>query len=119
MPSRTLSFAVGAMAGLIILATGIDEIDVVSVFFILALMVLTSLGILRESLDVHMERSPVDVKEVKMEVENAFGHVEDLHVWSIYMHNRMTTAHVRVSPNATVGELEDKRRELEKVLKEK
>ena len=54
-----------------------------------------------------------------MEVENAFGHVEDLLVWSVYRHNRMTTAHVRVSPNATVGELEDKMRELEKVLREK
>ena len=115
----SLSFVVGAVAGAVILVTGISEVDAVSAFLVLALMILTSLGTLRESFDVLMERSPVDVKGVEKEVENAFGHVEDLHVWSICRHNRVATAHVRVSPNATVGELEEKRRELEKVLREK
>lgn len=115
----SLSFGVGAVSGAVILLTGLSQVDAVSAFFVLALMVLTSLGTLRESFDVLMERSPVDVKGVEREVENAFGHVEDLHVWSICKHNRIATAHVRVSPNATVGELEEKRRELERVLREK
>ncbi len=93
--------SVGAMtAGVVIWVTGWGAIDLITSLFIGVLILIGSLGLLRETMGLLLNATPVgiDYDEVKTALE-AMDHVDgvlDLHIWSIVPGMDVLTAHVRL-----------------------
>ncbi|MCG3109618.1 Zinc transporter ZitB [Metallosphaera sp. J1] len=115
----SITFAMGALVGLIVLMTGVPILDPLGSMAILGVVALTSLGNVKEGIYTLMERSPVDVSEVENTLRTVYGTVHHVHVWNICPHMRVATLHVKESPVLTLNQIDEKRREVEKILKEK
>jgi len=93
------SFAVIA-GGIIIFLTGYYIVDPALSILISIVIVYSSLRLLKESVDILMERTPkhIDIEKLKKEilgVEGVFG-MHDLHVWSICSNVHALNAHLVV-----------------------
>jgi cobalt-zinc-cadmium efflux system protein len=102
------SFAVIA-GGIIIMLTGNHIVDPVLSIAIVGVILLGSARLLKESIDVLMERTPrhIDVEELNREILEVKGVVgiHDLHVWSICSNVHAMGAHIIVH-EMTVKETE-------------
>jgi len=105
------------VAALLILLTGWELADPLVSILIGVLVLVSSWGVLRDSVQILLEASPrgIDVPEVGRAMVETEGVVEvhDLHVWTITSGFSALAAHVLVE-QAT--DCHDKRRELERVL---
>ncbi|BBL46926.1 cation diffusion facilitator family transporter [Metallosphaera sedula] len=115
----SLTFALGAIVGSIVLIAGLPWVDPLGSFLVLGVVALTSLGNVREGIYTLMERSPVNVKEVEDSLKSVFRTVHHVHVWNICPHMRVATLHVIEEPNVTLGQIDEKRREVERILRDK
>ena len=98
------------VAAVVIGLTGYLEIDPILGMAFGALLVWASFGILKDSLDVFLEKAPsdIDLLEVKAEIERLAG-VEDLHhihAWSVASGRTIFSAHALVTDEAPDGLLE-------------
>jgi cobalt-zinc-cadmium efflux system protein len=111
------AFGAAAVAGGLILATGWDRFDPIASLAVAALMLWSSIQLLRESTVIFLERAPSDADP------EAIGHalvgeegvveVHDLHVWTVTSGFPALSAHVLVEPGA---DCHAARRRLEQVL---
>ena len=111
------AFAAAALAGGLILATGWNRLDPIASLLVAALMLYSSVQLLRESTVIFLERAPSDVDP------EAIGHalvdepdiveVHDLHVWTVTSGFPALSAHVLVEPGA---DCHAARRRLERAL---
>lgn len=116
-----LAGSVGVIvAAVVILLTGWEAVDPLISVLIGVLVLVSSWGVLRDSVQILLEGSPrgIDVEEVGEAMISAPGVVEvhDLHVWTI------TSGFPALAAHVLVGEETDchrKRRELEDVLHER
>ncbi len=94
------SLGVLAAAGLIAV-TGFTRLDALLSVVIAAVIVFTSLRLLREVIEVLLEAAPsgIDTEQVRRTIVGVAGvdHVHDLHVWSIGSGMPALSAHVVVS----------------------
>ena len=101
----TLSTAAVIAGGLAILWTGQYWIDSALSFGIGALILWSSFGIVRETLNILLEGTPrgMNLDEVEAAVRGIDGvsDVHDLHVWSIGSENHALSAHVKIADMAT------------------
>src|SRR5436305_632745 len=114
------AFGAAALAGGLILITGWNRLDPVASLVVAALMLWSSLQLLRESTAIFLERAPDDVDP------EAIGHalvgehgvveVHDLHVWTVTSGFPALSAHVLVEPGA---DCHAARRSLEETLAER
>ena len=93
------SFAVIA-GGVVIILTGYYVVDPILSIIISCVIVYNSLRLLKESVDILMERTPkhIDVEKLKeeiLEVKGVHG-LHDLHVWSICSNVHALNAHLMV-----------------------
>jgi cobalt-zinc-cadmium efflux system protein len=109
-----------ALAGLLILLTGVTELDGVAALVVAALMVSSGWRLLRDASRVLLEASPqgVDPREIGTALARHAGVVEvhDLHVWEV------TSGFPAVAAHVTVLADEDchvRRRELQALLEER
>jgi cobalt-zinc-cadmium efflux system protein len=107
------------VAGVVIAITGWNTIDPLVGIAIAGLILLSSVRLVREPLDVLMEAAPpgVDVDAIARSVCSVAGvsAVHELHVWSVTAGFEVLAAHVVVAP----GEDRDRaRREIELVLRD-
>jgi len=90
------------VAGVVIVVTGWTGADAVASVLIAILILLSSVGLIREAVDVLMEAVPrhIDMDELRRTLEEVPGatEVHDLHVWSL------TTGHCALSAHAVVEE---------------
>jgi cobalt-zinc-cadmium efflux system protein len=108
------------ISGLVVVLTGWERIDPLISIAIAALILLSSIRLVREPLDVLMEAAPpgVDVDAIARSVCRVPGvsAVHELHVWSVTAGFLALAAHVVVAP----GHDRDRaRREVEFVLRER
>ena len=101
MAGDTLSTAAVIAGGVGILLTGKDWIDPVLSLLIAALIFWSSLGIVRETLNILLEGTPrgVSLLQIRTGMEAVEGviDVHDLHVWSLGSHSRALACHVTIA----------------------
>ena len=101
----TLSTAAVIAGGWAILWTGQYWIDSALSFGIGALILWSSFGIVRETLNILLEGTPrgmsLDAVETTMRTISGVSDVHDLHVWSIGSENHALSAHVKIADMPT------------------
>ena len=101
----TLSTAAVIVGGLVILWTGQYWVDAALSFGIGALILWSSFGIVRETLNILLEGTPrgmsLDAVESTMRGIAGVSDVHDLHLWSIGSENHALSAHVKIADMAT------------------
>jgi cobalt-zinc-cadmium efflux system protein len=101
----TLSTAAVIAGGWAILWTGQYWIDSALSFGIGALILWSSFGIVRETLNILLEGTPrgmsLDAVESTMRTIAGVSDVHDLHVWSIGSENHALSAHVKITDMPT------------------
>jgi cobalt-zinc-cadmium efflux system protein len=101
----TLSTAAVIVGGLAILWTGRYWIDAALSFGIGALILWSSFGIVRETLNILLEGTPrgmsLEAVESAMRKIAGVSDVHDLHLWSIGSENHALSAHVKIADMAT------------------
>jgi cobalt-zinc-cadmium efflux system protein len=100
MAGDTLSTAAVIAGGAGILITGQNWIDPVLSLFIAALILWSSFGIVRETLNILLEGAPrgVSLPAIRSGMEAVDGviNVHDLHVWSLGSQSRALACHVTI-----------------------
>jgi cobalt-zinc-cadmium efflux system protein len=108
------------VAGIVVLATGWAYADPVAALAIGALVVLSTVNVLREAFGVLLEGAPagMDAREVGAAIASTEGVVDvhDLHLWTITSGFPALSAHVLVAPGADCHAI---RRDLEVLLRER
>jgi cobalt-zinc-cadmium efflux system protein len=101
MASDTLSTAAVIAGGAGILFTGQYWIDPVLSLVIAALILWSSVGIVRETLNILLEGTPRDCSLIEirtgMEAVEGVINVHDLHIWSLGSHSRAMACHVTIA----------------------
>jgi cobalt-zinc-cadmium efflux system protein len=101
MAGDTLSTAAVIAGGAGILFTGQNWIDPVLSLFIAALILWSSFGIVRETLNILLEGTPrgVSLTNIRTGMEAIEGvfNVHDLHVWSLGSNSRALACHVTIA----------------------
>jgi cobalt-zinc-cadmium efflux system protein len=101
MAGDTLSTAAVIGGGAVILFTGQNWIDPVLSLLISALILWSSWGIVRETLNILLEGTPrgVDLNEIRSGMEEVGGvvNVHDLHIWSLGSQSRALACHVTIA----------------------
>jgi len=101
MAGDTLSTAAVIAGGVGILFTGKNWIDPVLSLLIAALIFWSSVGIVRETLNILLEGAPrgVSLNHIRSGMERVDGvmNVHDLHVWSLGSHSRALACHVTIA----------------------
>jgi cobalt-zinc-cadmium efflux system protein len=101
----TLSTAAVIVGGFVILWTGQYWIDAALSFGIGALILWSSFGIVRETLNILLEGTPrgmsLEAVEAAMRKIDGVSDVHDLHLWSIGSENHALSAHVKIADMAT------------------
>ncbi len=101
----TLSTAAVIVGGLIIFLTGQYWVDAALSFGIGMLILWSSFGIVRETLNILLEGTPrgMSLEAVQSEMLKVEGvsDVHDLHLWSIGSENHALSAHVKIADMAT------------------
>jgi cobalt-zinc-cadmium efflux system protein len=101
MAGDTLSTAAVIAGGLGILLTGQSWIDPALSLVIAALILWSSIGIVRETLNILLEGTPrgVSVTEIRSSMEAVEGvmNVHDLHVWCLGSHSSALSCHVTIA----------------------
>lgn len=101
MAGDTLSTAAVIIGGAAIHYTGQNWIDPVLSLLIAAMILWSSVGIVRETLNILLEGAPrgVSITEIRaaMEAEEGVIDVHDLHVWSLGSHSRALACHVTIA----------------------
>ncbi len=100
MAGDTLSTAAVIAGGAGILLTGQNWIDPVLSLIIAALILWSSIGIVRETLNILLEGTPrgISLAAIRSEMEAVEGviNVHDLHVWSLGSHSSALACHVTI-----------------------
>ncbi|MDX6415055.1 MAG: cobalt-zinc-cadmium efflux system protein [Gaiellaceae bacterium] len=111
------AFAAAAVAGGLILATGWDRFDPIASLAVAALMLWSSVQLLRQSTVIFLERAPSDADPEAigraLVSEEGVVEVHDLHVWTVTSGFPALSAHVLVEPGA---DCHAARRRLEQLL---
>lgn len=101
----TLSTAAVIVGGVIIYWTGMYWVDSVLSFGIGALILWSSFGIVRETMNILLEGTPrgmsLEAVESEMRKVGGVSDVHDLHLWSIGSENHALSAHVKIADMAT------------------
>jgi cobalt-zinc-cadmium efflux system protein len=111
------AFGSTAVAGGLILVTGWNRLDPIASLLVAALMLWSSVQLLRESTAIFLERAPADTdpEAIGQALVHDSGVVEvhDLHVWTVTSGFAALSAHVLVEPEA---DCHAARRRLERLL---
>jgi cobalt-zinc-cadmium efflux system protein len=101
----TLSTAAVIVGGWVILLTGQYWVDAALSVGIGALILWSSFGIVRETLNILLEGTPrgmsLEAVDVAMRSISGVSDVHDLHVWSLGSENHALSAHVKIADMAT------------------
>jgi len=101
MLGDTLSTAAVIVGGAVILFTGKAWVDPVLSLAIAALILWSSIAIIRETLNILLEGTPrgISLKEIRAKLEGIEGveDVHDLHVWSLGSQTHALASHVTIA----------------------
>ncbi len=101
MAGDTLSTAAVIAGGVGILLTGRNWIDPVLSLLIAALILWSSIGIVRETLNILLEGTPrgISLESIRAEMQAVDGvvNVHDLHIWSLGSQSSALACHVQIA----------------------
>ena len=101
MLGDTLSTAAVIAGGAAILFTGMGWIDPVLSILIAAMILWSSIGIIRETLNILLEGTPRNLRlgEVRIAMQSVVGvlDVHDLHVWSLGSQSHALASHITIA----------------------
>lgn len=101
MAGDTLSTAAVIAGGAVILFTGQSRVDPALSLLIAGLILWSSIGIVRETLNILLEGTPrgVSLAQIRARMEAVEGvvNVHDLHVWCLGSHSRALACHVTIA----------------------
>ena len=110
------AFAATAVAGVVIVLTGWNRADPVASLIVVALMLWTGLGLIRDAGRIFLEAAPAGIDPLALGTELAaadgVAEVHDLHVWQIGSGAVALSAHVLVSPPCDCHEVGSRLRDL-------
>ncbi len=105
MLGDTLSTAAVIVGGAAILLTGLTWIDPVLSILIAGMILWSSIGIIRETLNILLEGTPRNVRlgEVRTAMQSVVGvlDVHDLHVWSLGSQSHALASHIIIAEMPT------------------
>ena len=111
------AFIATAIAGAVIIVTGLDRADAIASLLIAALMLVAAVRLLRASIRVMMEAAPagLDPQEIGrvLASQPAVAEVHDLHIWEVTSGFLAISAHIVVDAGHDCHEV---RRELARLL---
>ena len=114
------AFVATAVAAVVILATGFDRADPIASLLVVALMVRSGVGLVRDSGRILLEAAPAGLDPARIGRDMAaypgVVEVHDLHVWEITSGAPALSAHVIVAP---ARDCHDLRLDLERLLQER
>ena len=114
------AFVGTALAGALVLLTGWSRFDPIAGLLVAALMVRSSLSLIRESGRIFLEAAPagIDPDDVAraLAADPDVAEVHDLHVWTVTSGFPALAAHVLVAPGV---DCHDARRRLQRLLEER
>ncbi len=118
--SDILGYIIGGIGAFISLEYNFENIiDLITAIVVILVMFILNIDTIKISLDVLMEKSPVDISVIEKEVREIFPSAHHIHVWALCDHMRIATLHVEENPETTLKELDLKREEIEKILLQK
>ena len=101
MAGDALSTAAVILGGAAIAWTGLNWIDPALSLVIAAMILWSSFGIVRETVNILLEGAPhgLSVSEIRLQMQAVEGvvNVHDLHVWSLGSHSRALACHVTIA----------------------
>ena len=107
-------------AGILIMVTGAYWLDPVISFVIMAVIVVSTWSLLKDSLRLSLDGVPreVDMKAVRAAAMKVPGllDIHHIHVWAMSTTENAMTAHLVVSPGMAISETEDIKEKLRGVL---
>jgi cobalt-zinc-cadmium efflux system protein len=97
------AFVATAIAGLIMVFTGLDRADAIASLIVVALMLKAGLRLLRDSVRILLEAAPAGLDPDSigdlLAGQHGVAEVHDLHVWTITSGQPALSAHVLVQPD--------------------
>jgi cobalt-zinc-cadmium efflux system protein len=118
--SDILGYIIGGIGAFISIEYNFENIiDLITAIVVILVMFILNINTIKISLDVLMEKSPVDISVIEKEVREIFPSAHHIHVWALCDHMRIATLHVEENPETTLKELDLKREEIEKILLQK
>lgn len=119
----SLSSVVVIIGGLLILFFDIYWIDPVITFFIGIYILYEAIRILNESVTILMQYTPsnLNIQEVKdvIETDTRIRNIHHIHAWSLTDQKTYFEAHVDISEDLKISEINHILKDIEKVLKER
>jgi cobalt-zinc-cadmium efflux system protein len=113
-------FIATALAGIVILTTGLRRADPIASLLVAGLMLHAAYGLLKASARVFMEAAPLDLEPEEigrvLAAEPGVVEVHDLHVWEVTSGFPALSAHVLVRPDEDCHDL---RRQLQRVVEQR
>jgi len=110
------AFAATFVAGVVIVLTGWNRADPIASLIVVALMLWTGLGLIRDAGRIFLEAAPAGIDPLALGTELAaadgVAEVHDLHVWQIGSGAVALSAHVLVSPPCDCHEVGARLRDL-------
>ncbi|MFF4650846.1 cation diffusion facilitator family transporter [Streptomyces sp. NPDC001380] len=114
------AFLATAVAGVVMVTTGLTRADAVATLVVVVLMLRAGTGLIRESGRIFLEAAPagMDPAEVGDRLASAdqVAEIHDLHLWQITSGDNALSAHVLVAPG---GDCHQVRRTLQRQLRER
>jgi cobalt-zinc-cadmium efflux system protein len=96
------AFIATAVAGVVIVTTGLARADAIATLVVVALMVKAGVGLVRASSRIFLEAAPADLDPTAigqaMAARDGVVEVHDLHIWEITSGSPALSAHVLVEP---------------------
>ncbi|MEM4041369.1 MAG: cation diffusion facilitator family transporter [Saccharolobus sp.] len=117
--SDLLGYLIGILVGVLILVFNIYELDPIGALVVVGITMGFSVPLLKETLLIFMEGSPVNIDEVERDLKEVSPNIHHIHIWSICSHIRVATLHVKVEPTTTISEADKIRDSIYNLLKEK
>lgn len=124
MAADTLGSVAALLAGSVILATGWTRIDPIASLVIGALILISTFGLVRDTMNILLEATPRNIswREVKSTLEQMpnVAEVHDLHIWNITSGVPLLSAHLTMAEGCReISHYGDCLKDAQKILKEK
>ncbi len=118
--SDVIGYLIGGIGAFISMFYDFENvIDLITAILVILIMLFLNINTIRMSLDVIMEKSPVDITTIEKSIREVFPSAHHIHVWALCDHMRIATLHIEESPDMTLRELDIRREEIEKILSQK
>ncbi len=107
-----------ALFSIIAYYSHLSFIEYTGSYVVLFIILYGNRKLFRRDINVLLEGSSVNIKEVEERLTEEFPEAHHLHIWDICQHERVATVHITVTPSTRIGDLEDMKNKISNRLLE-